>query len=246
MKLKTVALVAGATFFLGLLFLAPARLINSMLPQEVSLDGVAGSLWEGSSRQLLVQGIGLGQLTWDFKPSRLLAGKAGYDLRLDLPGGSVSATALIGLGGSVSLQHLQGSIPVDYLTRGKRLGKLEGRVSVNLERALLDKGWPVEMAGILAVGNLTQMVPKTTLLGTYQAEFDGQKDANGALVGKIKTLAAPLDVSGLVSIAPDRSYRVDVLISVTQDTPSEMREFLPLLAADQGNGRYLYQQSGSM
>lgn len=246
MKPRSLAVVAIAVFVAGLMALAPARLVNAFLPETVSLDGISGTLWQGSSRQLLIQSTGVGQLRWNFQPSRLLAGKAGYELKLDLPGGSISAVALAGLGGKVTLEHVQGSIPVDYVTGGKRLGKLEGRVSINMQGATLEDGWPTEIVGKVSVGNLTQLLPKATVLGNYQAEFDGQKDANGALVGKITTLAAPVDVSGLVSLAPDRRYRLDVLISITPDTPQDMRDVLPLLAADQGNGRYLYQQTGAL
>lgn len=226
--------------------MAPARVANPFLPAAVSLDGLQGSVWSGSSHQLILSGTGVGRLQWQFLPSSLFSGGLGYDLRLDMPGGTLRARALARPGGALVLDGIEGSFPVTYLVRGMRLGRLDGRVSLVMDRVELESGWPVGIQGNVAVGNLVQHVPKTTQLGNYQASFDGGTNAEGALVGKISTLAAPLDVSGVVSLDSQRKVQVDILISPTASTPDDIRQALPLLAADQGNGRYLFQYSATL
>lgn len=246
MKMRRLLLAGIALFLVGLIVMTPARLAATMLPASVSLDGLQGSVWSGSTRQLIVSGTGIGRLQWQFVPTSVLVGRLGYDLRLDMPGGTLRARALAGPGGALVLEGVEGSFPVNYLVRGMRLGRLDGRVSLVMDRAELQSGWPVSLQGNVAVGNLVQHVPRTTQLGNYQARFDGQTNADGALVGKISTLAAPLDVSGVVSLDGQRKVQLDILISVTASTPDEIRQALPLLAADQGSGRYLFQYSTTL
>jgi general secretion pathway protein N len=238
-SVRRLIILGAAGFVLGLLINAPARLIHYGLPANISLDGLSGTVWNGSAKQLAVNNIAVGELNWRVAPSSLLRGRLGLILNAQLPDGALAGKAAMGLGGTVTLTNLTGSLPVAYLATDFPAGMLDGRVSLVIEQAELMNGWPTRIKGVIALGNLVQNIPKPMALGTFSATFDGENTGDGAVDGVIATRSGPLLVDGELVLNSDRSYSLEASVGPNAETPDDLKSMLPLVGEKLPDGRYL-------
>ncbi|MCW8845241.1 MAG: type II secretion system protein N [Gammaproteobacteria bacterium] len=246
MNFKRLLILGIAGFFIGLVANAPARLITYFLPANVSLEGVAGTVWNGSARQLVVNKIAAGKLGWHVIPSSLLRARLELGLDAQLPDGALSGRAAIGFGGFAQINDVKGSLPLAYLARDFPAGMLGGRVSLIIEQAELQDGWPTRIKGVVALGNLVQNIPKPMALGTYSASFDGSRADDGAIKGLISTRSGPLQVDGELILAGNRSYILESAVGATSDTPEDLKSMLPMVGEQLPDGRYRLHHSGAL
>jgi general secretion pathway protein N len=236
--LKRLLVLGVAGFLIGLLVSAPARLIAFVLPANVALDGLSGTVWNGSARQLAVDNMAIGKLDWQVTPSSLLRGRLGLEVSIQLPDGALSGKAALGLRGIITVRDFKGSLPLGYVTTDFPAGMLDGRISVMIEQAEILDGWPVRIKGVVALGNLLQNIPKPMPLGTYSATFDGENTGDGAVKGVIATRSGPLAVDGELVLGSDRSYSLDASVGETAETPADLKSMLPLTGEKLADGRY--------
>lgn len=90
-------LVGSLLFVVFAVALAPATLVRQFLPAGggIELLNLRGSLWQGQG-ELLVNGLPLGTLRWDYRAVTLLQGRLGYDLAWE--GAQHALTGRIGFG----------------------------------------------------------------------------------------------------------------------------------------------------
>ena len=205
MSTKRLLILGIAGFVIGLVASAPARLICYALPPSVSLEGVTGTVWKGSARQLVVNNIAAGNLNWSVFLPGVLRARLELGLDAQLPDGAVSGKVALGFGGFARLDDVKGSLPLAYLATDFPTGMLDGRVSLMIEQAELRDGWPTQIKGVVALGNLVQNIPAPMALGTFTATFDGSKMDDGAVKGLIETRSGPLKVEGELILAGNRS-----------------------------------------
>ena len=246
MNLRRLLMLVAAGFVAGLVATAPARLIAVFLPGAIYLDGLSGTIWSGSARQLIVQNTAAGELEWEIRPSRLLTGRLGLSFRSKLPDGSVSGNAAIGLGGSIYLDSVKGSMPLDYIVTDFPPGMLDGRISLIFEEAAFEKQWPSKLKGVLALGNLVQNIPKPTPLGTFSVTFDGLQGEDGAVTGVIETRSGELQVDGLLTLNSDRTFVMDSMVRANTQTPDDLKAMLPLIGEQKPDGGYNLRYRGKL
>jgi len=124
-------------------------------------------------------------------------------------------------------------------------GMLGGRVSLIIEQAEFQDGWPTRIKGVVALGNLVQNIPKPMALGTYSASFDGRKMDDGAIKGLVDTRSGPLKVDGELILASNRSYVLEAAVAATPETPEDLKSMLPLVGEQLADGRYRLHHSGA-
>ncbi|WP_018982305.1 type II secretion system protein N [Salinimonas chungwhensis] len=124
MKAKIAWAIASVLVFVFFLIIyLPASQITSRLalPEEVSLYGVSGTLWEGSAQQVVVNGLPVDNVSWEIHPAALLWG----DIRVSLNGGNMRSPEAISFSGPlttglfsqtrVSAESFVAYIPVDRI-----------------------------------------------------------------------------------------------------------------------------------
>lgn len=244
MTIRRMIMLALASFVALLVANAPARLVGAFLPPAIGLEGLQGTVWSGSARQLVVHQRAAGELAWRVRPFRLLTGRLGIDIDSRLPDGSVSGRLALGVGGSLQVNDLRGSLPLGYVATDFPPGMIDGRVSLLIEDAELVDGWPVKVNGVVALGNLVQNVPKPTPLGTFESRFEAQPEGE-PVVGQVASRSGPLNVSGTISLSADRKYRLETSVRATSETPDDLKQMLPLIGEQQPDGGYRLSYSGS-
>ena len=245
MSLRRLLILSIASFSIGLFASAPARLISYALPANVSLEGVSGTVWNGSAMQLVVNNIAAGKLDWSVFLSGLLRARLELGLDAQLPDGALSGKVALGFGGFAQLNDVKGSLPLAYLATNFPTGMLGGRVSLMIERAELQDGWPTRIKGVVALGNLIQNISAPMALGTFSASFDGNRMDDGAIRGLIETRSGPLQVEGELRLAGNRSYVLESAVGATPDTPADLKSMLPMVGEQLPDGRYRLHHTGT-
>ncbi len=150
-------IVAGIVLFVVFaLAFAPAGILDRAADAAPGLDLVdtRGTVWRGNA-DLLIEGLPMGQLSWDFEGSSLLLAAPSYAWHLTRPDGQLSGTA----GSSISRYELN----------------VEGQIEAEAFNAFLDR-YDIRLSGDLdvapthAAGNHDTRLPDTV---TGQVDWSG-------------------------------------------------------------------------
>ena len=82
LKLGWIALGLVAFIFFLLAYLPANQVLGRMaLPQNVSVSGVSGTIWNGSAKEVIVSGLPIKRLEWSLNPVALILGSASADVK---------------------------------------------------------------------------------------------------------------------------------------------------------------------
>lgn len=230
-------LAATLVLLLLLLAMAPARLLSVVLPgDQLSLQGVSGSLWRGSSsRAMLRAGRGylhLGAVEWRLSPFSLLLFSPRIELQSSWGSQRLNAELVYRGSDSLDLFDVDLEIPAALVREFIPL-ELAGSFSLQASQLSIRDGLPVDGEGRLVwqfAGWISPDGPRS--LGTYAVDFS---QANGGgLTGQVITLSGELDAQGTLGLA-GRDYDVDVLLSGPGLADGQLRQALQLVAAPEGD-----------
>ncbi len=170
---KTIA--AGIVVFLGFaVFFAPAGMLRSWVPPDITLVNPGGTLWQGHA-QLIVRGRPLGELQWRIKPAAVFNAALRYDLELrtahDNLAGTIEVlplvdTTRVALSGRLSAAVINEWLsPYQISLSGSfRLDNVEltftGRTPSAANGTITWSGGPVTyvLSGKTSTGNLPEML----------------------------------------------------------------------------------------
>ena len=80
--------VGAILLLLFLLMLWPARVaVGWLLPENVALSGLRGTVWQGTATQLNIDGHPIGALSWDARLFSLLGGRPRWQIELSRASG---------------------------------------------------------------------------------------------------------------------------------------------------------------
>lgn len=234
------ALVAGLVLLLclSLVLSAPARLLGALLPaDQVVLQGLEGTVWQGSASRALVRVptgyLHLGTVHWSLHPLSLLLLAPSVDLESSWGSQSLTGELVWRGSGDLDFRQLEASVSAD-LARQFAPVSLAGTLSLQLQELLLRDGLPARGAGRLVWLNGAWPTAQGILpLGSYALDF--RKEPGEALTGEVVTLAGPVEASGVVEMQ-DRSYLVDVLLSGRGLQDPQLQQALALIARPVGQG----------
>ncbi|MCO4321584.1 type II secretion system protein N [Aliidiomarina quisquiliarum] len=117
---------AVAVYFIGLIVFLPARLVVGFapLPENIQLQGISGTVWNGRVDYVQFDGRALEQIEWQVFPLALLAGQIAADVR-------IAATEANPITGSSHIQAgLFSSVRVENARFNAELGKLSAWLDI--------------------------------------------------------------------------------------------------------------------
>lgn len=245
MQLRGRLITAGAVILVvGLVTTFPARVAyNWFAPPSLRLETISGSVWNGRAAQAQAVGIYLRNLTWRIKPLALFAGKAAFAVTAEPQSGFVDATVALGITGTIRLQDLQASLPLQPFESSVGMPGLRGNVNLQFDRVVIKDGVPVAANGELAVADLVAPMIYRGSIGGYRAEFFTQ---NTGVVASIVDTDGVVDIAGSLEIAPDRSYEFLAQLAPKAETPSKLREQMRFLGTANERGRYELRLEGTL
>jgi general secretion pathway protein N len=234
-----------AAYLLILITTFPASRVTAILEQRVSdlsVLAVSGSVFSGQASRVIWQDLDLGSVHWQFRPFALLLGRIEYLLELKHPANHGQLTAAVTLTGRVYAQDLELTLlpdrllnhysPVEVITSGELL--------LNFEEIDVADVFSDTTTGRLEWRDAAIIEPVNMVLGQLEVGVQGKMDA---LVGEV-IQGGELGASGEVSLSPDNSYRLSLLLQPQSGAGKETLDMLEQAAQLQPNGDYLIEQSG--
>lgn len=235
-------------FVLSLLAMFPARVAVKLLGvPATAVTGLTGTAWNGTVQRVTLEGVALGPVRWQLRPSRLLMGQLAAEVNATLPDGFLNTTAALSLGGGLSAIDLEGAVPLAWLAPA--LGDAGSQLTARFDRLAI-RGGRIEAAiGNLQVAGVVLPIPTTGPKlgpGTYQITFDAENlGPADPLTGVLTDAGGPLEITGTVTLTPPRSYEVTGTAKPRPDAPPELRNALRMLGPATPDGGHALSLAGS-
>jgi general secretion pathway protein N len=216
----------------------PARIAFSWAAAPfVSMNGIQGTVWNGSALEFSTNGVYLRDLRWRARPLQLLTGKLLYQVTGSPPSGFFESEVAIRPGGKVTLRNLSASVPLQMFERASGISGLRGTASLQFERLELVNGGPSAMDGELEASDIVIPPLARTSLGGYRAEFFTQ---NNGITGSVEDTDGVYDLAGSLQISNDRSYQFLGKVMAKPGTSADLKQKLDaLLPADEAGRKEL-------
>lgn len=227
---------------MGVLLLAlliqqfPSRVAASLLPQNIQLEGVAGTLWQGTAARAAVMVDGkrfvLGRLNWRLEPLSLLGLSPAAHVTSVWGGQRFDGRVSLGLGGTASLEDVSLQLDVRFLRNLLPL-YVGGQVQVTVPKALIDnRELSAIEARIVWQDGVWAARQGDVALGNYALDVSG---SDGAVTGSVITLSGPLVVAGDLALE-GRDWQVDLEISGSAVANEGLRPSLMLFGVPNDKG----------
>lgn len=249
-KLALVALGLGAYLAFVVVSFPAAVAHRWFAPGELRLAAVQGTVWRGSAAYGGVGSIGFSDLRWQLHPAALLTGALSLTAEARLADGFV-ASQITASANRVELGSLRAAASLAGLREALGFGDVSGQVSIDFEALVLEDGWPVRAVGTARVRDLAAppLMPvagvETVPLGNYLARFAAAEEPG--IVAALSDEGGPLELTGRLSIAPDRTYLFDTLVKPRADASEVLLQGLDFVAgAPNANGQRQFVQRGTL
>ena len=229
-------LVGLLTLVVGMVLMFPARVAYQLASSPfLAMNGITGTVWNGSAREFSTHGVYLRKLQWKIRPAGLLTGKAIYDVSGSPVSGFFESTIEISLGGTITLRGLSAALPLQMFERAVGISGLRGTANLRLEQLVLVKGRAAALDGTVEVVNLVAPMVHRSSIGGFRAEFFTQNDG---IIGSIEDTDGVVDVAGTLTLSSDRRYSFLGYLSAKPETPEGMRRQFQFLRQTDQPGQY--------
>jgi len=241
---KSLIAIGAATFLVAALSLFPARVAYDWFaPDTVNFGGIRGSVWNGKVAEGTAAGIYFTRLSWSFRPLALFTGKALFDTSLNMPGGPISMSFGVGLGGSLSMNDVVGNLSLSAIHPALQANRIDGMLNIQLQSLVVKNGWPTELIGSIGVANLVAGDLGPASLGNFRAEFTTE---DHVIAGVVEDAGAVLDVTGTIKLTDDRAYSLIGYVSPNSETPPAINQNLRFLGSPDQNGQRQFRFEGAL
>ena len=240
----TVIVLVVVAFAAIVLARLPASWLLPTSGASFSCASVEGSLWSGYCSSLTVQGAALGDLTWQLRPARLLAGKLAAHIDLEHPPAtSAQGDVEIGLGGTVTARNLTVSLALDPRLIPAVPSTLTGTLHADLSLArVTSKGVVNKLEGHIEVNNLVDRSGYVTPLGNFAVVFPS---GTPQPTGDLQDFGGPLAVTGKLVLTPQPGYDLSVYVTPRASASQPLLNAIQFLGSPDAQGRRQFAMSGT-
>ncbi|MFZ1869598.1 MAG: type II secretion system protein N [Steroidobacteraceae bacterium] len=209
-----------------------------------SCASVEGSIWSGYCSGLTVRGTALGDLTWQLRPARLLAGRLAAHIDLEHPPDiSARGDVEIGLSGTVLARNLTASLPLDPAVIPAMPPTLSGTVHADLALAQVTKKGVVRaLQGSIEARNLVDHSGYVTPLGSYSVTFPG---GGSQPTGNVQDVGGPLAVAGTIVLTAQPGYDLSAYVTPRASATQPLVNAIQFLGSPDAQGRRQFAMSGT-
>ena len=240
---RSLTLLAILTLVLTLVITFPARIAYQWAsPPHAKLSGIHGTIWNGSAREFSTSGMYLRDLTWRMRPLQLFTGKAAYDISGSPVSGFFESEIALGLGGTLTLENLSASVPMQMFAGAAGIAGLSGSASLKFERLELESGRATAMDGTVDVANLVVPRLSSSSIGGYRAEFFTQ---NNGIVASVEDTDGVIDLAGSLQLNADKSYAFLGQVVAKPNAPESLQRQIRFLPFANDRGQHELRLEGS-
>lgn len=239
-------------FSVSLILHLPASFALKQLPPVRGLDieGVEGSLWTGSARNVSWQNMNYGSVQWDFQFSKLLQAKAEIAVRfgrqsdMNIRGKGALGYSLSG----VYVENLVASIPaekvMDYAPAIPVPVSVGGQLELTVKHAVYASPWCQSGEGTLAWSHAGVESPIGALnLGPVIADITCE---NSELSAKGDQSSSEVSSEFSAQLSPNQRYSASAWFKPGAEFPQAMKSQLKWLGNPNTQGRYQFSYQGKL
>jgi general secretion pathway protein N len=219
-------------------------------PDEVALALIQGTIWNGSAAHGGVAGLAFSDLRWQLHPAALLTGRVSVSAETNFATGFARAE-IMAAGNRITLNELSAATDLQVFSTLLPLGGVRGQVSISLDSLEFIDGWPTAAIGQTRIANLAMppLLPipgvTTIALGNYVAQFSSSDEPG--ITALLNDQGGPIELTGRLSLAPDRSYDIDTLIKPRADAPTELVQGIEMVTdTPDANGQRRFRLAGTL
>lgn len=234
--MRTTRLLGAAALILllvaALVVTAPARLLYLAVPgDQLLLRGLSGTVWNGSASGVLLrmpQGyLQLGAVQWSLRPLSLLLLAPHMSLHSEWGSQTLAGEIILRGQRDLDVLNLDANMAAALLSHFAPVA-VEGMFNLQVAHLQLRNGLPHSAKGRLIWKEGGWRSPQGLVpLGTFALDFD--QAPGETLLGKVITLAGPLQADGTVQLR-ERHYEVDILLGSEQPLAPQLRNMLSMIA----------------
>jgi len=238
-------IIAGLIIFtLIMVATFPARVAYTLFaPAEVQLSGIAGSIWNGTATEGVAGGAYVRNIAWNLKPASILSGRLVYATSSNPLTGTIDCDVSFSADGTLTLSGLSGNVPLDLVHPAFQQSGIRGDLLLEFETLVIRHGMPVAAAGSLTIIDLYSPILSASRLGDFRADFQTSTESITASVGDLNGV---LDVSGSITVNPDRSFTFTGLVAATASTPASVADQLRFLGSANNRGQHEFRFEGQL
>lgn len=229
-------------YLIFLLVYLPANWLISIapLPNNVTVSGAEGTLWQGKAALISIDKKQIEQVSWNVSPWGLLVGKANIDVNVGSRATPVNGRGSISWSLSgVSAKNIRIDLPDSFLLAGTRLPfktKIDGDVSLMVETLVQGKPWCEQLKGKLFL-NSTDVKNQYGVYPLGNIAL-GLSCLDGQLQIATDETQNILGLSGTVILGEANSVKVNAKIKPTDTQPKDLRDALQFLGRQDSQGYY--------
>ncbi|WP_162845961.1 type II secretion system protein N [Seongchinamella sediminis] len=230
-------LAGGLVLALLLVATAPARILPGILPGQIKLQGLSGTLWQGHASRTLVAINGgwlqLGASEWRLSPLSLLLLSPGLELQSQWGRQTLRADLTLRSATDVDLEKVDLLLDAGLLRQFLPVA-LAGDIAAQFEHLKIRQRALQFAEGRVVWQGAGWLSPEGRRpLGSYAV--DVRTSDEGVISGKIITLAGELQAQGDLRLQQSQ-YEIDLSLQGKALDDPQLRQALQLVAAPAGDG----------
>lgn len=243
------SLLGIVAYLIFILVLLPARFVvaqlGGLLPSDVSLRDIQGTLWNGSVRAIEFQNMTAGPLHWDVQALAMLTGQLQADIETKLPQGFANFTLQVAPGGSLELSDVQLAMPLATAARlaSQPAELLQGDLTLQLETLRIENQRPVAASGSGILNNLHSSLLGDIALGSYQTDI---RTADAGITATATDQSGPLRLQAQASLSPQGGWQATGTIGVRDAGNTRLAGMLQYLGPADASGVHRFRFSGQL
>ncbi len=249
MKKRYYVLTAIISSLVILIATLPARSITPLLNDnpQLSLQGVTGTLWNGSASMISINNkVQLNDTSWHLIGWKMLTGKIAIELNSHYQGNNINGEVGSTFLGTYFVNNLTASLAASELAQLANipLVQLSGEIFLDINHAKWKQGSLPVATGKIDWNNAAVTVAETVPLGNVSivlSESDKQQ-----LHADVKNQGGDIKISGNAELIPDTDYAVNIKLFPSASASDNIKQSLGLFAKQQRNGEFLFVNTGSL
>jgi len=249
MKKKHYIFIAIAAYFIFLIATIPAKPVIDLLNDNtpINMQGISGTIWNGKAYVTVINGnTTLKNTRWSFSLWKLIVGQLAADIHSRYLGNDIDAEIGVSLLGSFFANNLKTKISANEVAQLANipLAQLSGLISIDIEHARWKRGELPSATGLINWKKATVTVADTVALGNVNITLSESEQE--LLFADIKNQGGDISITGTAELVPEANYAIDIKLSPTASTSSNITQSLGMFAKKQPNGNYVFKNSGPL
>lgn len=219
-----------------------------LIPSNVKVSAVSGSVWQGKVNLLSYRGIDLDHVRWELSAVSILMGNADLKLTIGRRGSDIKAKGHVVLSSdSVSVNDFTLSTPIEPFTQFYPLPyglTTSGKVNVNINQFTQGQPWCESLDG--------EVIASEVLVQSAFGKLDVDKLTatlacpQGKLLATLQPKTNSLGIDGSAQLDKARQYLVDANISPPSNASPDYLNVLKFSGTPNSKGQYVFQYKGAL